>query len=239
MTAPSHTPVYWPAVPFVLDDRPPDVLRKALEAAAPAIPAVLMDARVLVPYSKRQIEPFQAAFLSYLAQRVAQRVPNGRFLEIGTAQGYSAAILALSCPGATITTLNPKDHEVEQARDNLRSLPQVTVLQQCSWDFLAGGEAHPDGYDLIFVDGDHNRIRRDLPWFEHLRPGGIFIHHDYAPEDSARPCPPVYAALNAMRTALGRPFDLLCVDNRRVGMAGFVRRAEDAGSAWQERIGDA
>lgn len=210
-----------------------DQITAALTKTHREIPRVLAKARRLVPQKKRQIEPFQGAALYSLALPYNRR--GARILEIGTFLGYSASLLAQACPEADITTLNPKSHEAGMARNFLRSFPRVKVVEDLSWDFL---DTHirtdQAPYDLIFVDGDHAQILRDLPWFDYLNEGGLFVHHDYSPTDSERPCPPVYEALNAMSAALGRDFDALVVDDRKVGLAGFVRQAGD--ERWREMM---
>lgn len=82
---------------------------------------------------------------------------------------------------------------------------------------------------MVWIDGDHNQIRRDLPWFNRLSEGGLLVCHDYSPEDSARPSAICYATLNEMREKLGRPFDVELVDEEKTGMVGFYRRA---GERW-------
>ena len=92
------------------------------------------------------------------------------------------------------------------------------VRVESSWDVLA---RDTDAWDLIFIDGDHNRIARDLPWFNRLREGGLLLCHDYSPQDSRSPSGIVFAELNAMAERLGRPFDVRVIDEGKVGMVGF------------------
>ena len=56
-----------------------------------------------------------------------------------------------------------------------------------------------------------------------MRPGGLFLFHDYAPEGAWRPCQEVYEAVNAFGAELGRPLDVLVRDERGVGLAGFYK----------------
>lgn len=203
----------------------------ALLPSYPELRNVLARAQRQVPTKKRQIAEYQAAALYALARPYDRA--GARILEIGTFLGYSAAVLAQACPRAEIVTLNPNKVEALMAQGYLRPYRNVTVSAMCSWDFLdVHVRRQRAPYDLIFVDGDHARILKDLPWYDHLRPGGLFFHHDYAPEGTYRACPPVYEALNQLRDALGRDFDALVVDDGGVGMAGFIRRDEDAG--WRE-----
>lgn len=193
------------------------------------IPAVLASARRACPPRKRQIAEYQGAAL-YAAAR-PYNVRGARILEIGTFEGYSAHVLSQACPQAHIITLNPKPWEVALARVHLQGR-RVSLRGDLSWDYLNQHiKFNQPPFDVVFVDGDHAQILRDLPWFDQVRVGGLIVFHDYSPADSPRPCPPVYDALNAMRDALGRDFDLLVVDDTRVGLAGFVRQADDEG--WQ------
>lgn len=211
-----------------LEGKPEEITRR-LSLWCPEIPSVLAAARAACPWKKRQIAEYQGAAL-YAAVKPYD-AKGARILEIGTFEGYSAHVMAQACPLAHITTLNPKKWEREAAEVHLRG-KRVTLLADLSWDYLEQHQIDGDPpFDVIFVDGDHAQILRDLPWFDQVRPGGLMIFHDYSPADSPRPCPPVYDALNAMRDALGRDFDVWVVDDTRVGLAGFIRRAEDEG--WQ------
>lgn len=171
--------------------------------------------------NRRAIEEYQAAALYHIARPYDRK--GARVLEIGTAFGYSASVLALAMPRATITTLNPDPAEAAQARANLaRFGAQVEVVEAKSWEYLAA--TNDTAYDLIFCDGDHKNVRLDLPWWKHLRTDGLFIFHDYSPSGAARACPPVFRALNEFRDALARDFDVLVVDDNGTGMAGLTKR---------------
>jgi len=117
-----------------LHDTPDNLLRHLLNTY-PEMQAALDRARKHVPNAKpkREIALYQAAALYALATPY-----NGkRLLEIGTALGYSAAVLAEACPDAEIITLNPNAEEVIVATRNLAAYPRVKVLPIKSWDFLA------------------------------------------------------------------------------------------------------
>jgi len=212
-----------------LEGQPEEITRR-LSLWYPELWAVLTSARRACPPRKRQIAEYQAAAL-YAATR-PYNARGSRILEIGTFEGYSAHILAQACPLAHIITLNPKEWERLIARQHLQG-KRVTLRGDLSWDYLAQHLRYKSPpFDVVFVDGDHAQILRDLPWFDQVRVGGLMIFHDYAPADSPRPCPPVYEALNDMSRALGRDFDVKVIDDTGVGLVGFLRRAEDAG--WRE-----
>lgn len=183
-------------------------------------------ARAWVPPYRREIDEHQAAVLYTLARQRNRK--GARFLELGTAYGYSAAIMAYAAPLAQITTLNPHDQEARTARRNLEPARNVAVVEAYSWDYLAEYGGQP--LDLIFVDGDHKQVRRDFPWWNHLAIGGVMLHHDYSPAESRRPCPPVYRALNEFSQWLGREPDVLVIDDGLAGIAGHIKREEDP--AW-------
>lgn len=206
-----------------LSGTPIDIIN-VLTAQHREIPAVLKQARGIVPPSTRAIAEYQAAALYALAKPYQR--PGVRVLEIGTAQGYSAAVLALALPDAEIVTLNPHHEEAAGARQALAPFSERIQVQEVrSWDYLDRFEGEP--FDVIFVDGDHKNVRRDFPWWEHLRTGGLMLFHDFSPNGTYRACPPVYRALLELKQELGRDFDVLVVDDGGVGMAGFVKRAED------------
>lgn len=170
---------------------------------------------------------YQALALFGLATQF--NLSGANILELGTAVGYSASMIAQAAPLARLITLNPRQIEIELATKNLRPWPQARVIMLCSWDYLSS-YAGPV-LDMVFVDGSHNQIARDLPWFNHLRTGGLLLCHDYTPEGGKKPSPIIYAELNKMAEKLGRPFDVSIIDtdSRLEGMAGFYRRK---GETW-------
>jgi predicted O-methyltransferase YrrM len=174
---------------------------------------------------KGQLLMWQRALLFNLGRRYD--VKGGSILEIGTLFGSSAIILCHATPRCTLTTLNPAIHEAEQATLNLTNYWQITVLPRKSQDHLR--EYTGPDYDMIFVDGDHNRIGEDLPWFNRLKVGGLMLFHDYSPKHARIPCHPVYDALNDMAAKLGRELDVIAQDTDMVGMAGIIRRE---GETW-------
>src|SRR3990172_3671056 len=70
--------------------------------------ATLFAERYSKPYCA-QLLPWQAAALYVLAQPYDRK--GARILEIGTAGGFSAAVMALGAPPAQTTTLNPPQDE--------------------------------------------------------------------------------------------------------------------------------
>jgi predicted O-methyltransferase YrrM len=174
-----------------------------------------------IPPVKRQLLEYQLVALAQLASQFDRE--GARILEIGTGHGGSGFLLATVAPQARVLSLTVSGAERAIAARLWadRGLRNISVLVESSWEFLARST---ETYDCIFLDGDHNRIARDLPWFNRLREGGLLLCHDYSPQNSRAPSAIVYAALNAMAERLGRPFDVCLVDDDQIGMAGFYRR---------------
>lgn len=198
-----------------------EAIIQEIERFHPEVREVIARVGTRVEHTKRAIDFYQAAALYAL---VKQAQPS-KILEIGTALGYSAAIMAEAAPKALVTTLNPNAEEAARARQNLRHY-NVTVVKSTSWDWLKMGRHE---YDFIFVDGDHKNVRKDLPWWDRLRPGGTILFHDYSPAGTYRQCPPVYEAVNGFAALLASEPDILIIDDGAVGMAGFIK-PEGAGS---------
>lgn len=207
----------------------------ALKNDYPELPGVMSTIDRIIKRNTRAIEVYQAYALYALARQFNR--PGARVLEIGTAIGYSAAVLASALPDAQIITLNPHASEAAKARANLGAWGNVTVVEALSWDYLESYAGEP--FDLIFVDGDHKRVRRDFAWWDHLRDGGLMLFHDYSPAGTYRACVPVYEALNELRDKLKREFDVLVVDSGGVGLAGFVRGGTDAITETDRRLATA
>lgn len=205
-----------------------DVLQARMNELYPAWPDVLTAVRRVVRHNhNKEVWPEQAALLGYMAQQYeAKKAPT--FLEFGTNQGFTAAVLRLACPSAKVTTLEPDRAKRRLARQILAPLEQG-VRPHSSVAFLEAAKEAKLTYDLIFVDGDHKNATLDLPYFNRLKPGGLFIHHDYAPAGSSRPCQPVFEALTAFGEKLGRGPDVLLQDETGTGIAGWYRKP---GESW-------
>lgn len=179
-------------------------------------------ARAAVPNTKKAVYPYQAAALYHHAKPY----DGGRALEIGTAYGYSCYFLASAMPKSQIVTLNASEGEWLEDVKILEKFKNVTCLHRLSWDYLAESDGTAI-YNFIFVDGDHKRVKNDFPYFNRLLTGGLILFHDYSPLGSGRECPPVYEAVNELSKMLKREPDVLIVDDRQVGMAGFIRQERE------------
>lgn len=209
---------------MIIKKQPQAYILKQILIEDPKILDVLVEVRRHVPRCKREVELYQASVICYLASKY--NWDGARLLEIGTAFGYSAAMIAMAVPKGQVITLTPKEHEVKRATEYLSFLPNVEVIQEKSWDYLANYSGPQ--LDFIFIDGDHGKVVLDFGWWKRLRVGGLMLFHDYAPKNSYRPCQPVFKAVEALRKGLGRPFDVLVIDTSGVGLAGFYRKENES-----------
>jgi predicted O-methyltransferase YrrM len=190
---------------------------RALAPDAPKMPPV-----------KRKILDYQMIALYALAKGANR--PGARILEIGTGHGGSGYMLGHAAPLASIVSLttNPAEKAEAERFWHWAGIGNASVTVGASWDYL---ETAQGLFDFVFVDGDHNRIARDLPWFDRLKVGGLLLCHDYSPNDSRTPSGIVFEQLGIMRDHLGRPFDVSLIDEGKVGMVGFYRRKGDTWTA--------
>ncbi len=210
---------------LTLRGTPQEIVAQVAQAHPEAV-GLAQAADRLIPFIKRQIMPHEGPVLYHLAHQYNR--PGARLLEIGTAWGYSACWLGFAVPEGQIVTLNPKEQEFARAVEHLQGLSNVTPLPLHSWDYLAQQQGEPD-LDMVFVDGNHTAVGRDLPWFNRLKPGGLILFHDYSPVESKRPCVPVWQCLTDL-AARTRPADVVVEDDKRRGMLGWYRQP---GEQWE------
>jgi predicted O-methyltransferase YrrM len=180
-------------------------------------------------YLKREIMPYEAACLYALARQFDR--PGAEFFEIGTCYGWSALVMAAGAPHAHIATCTPNPSHIEAATANFAGHPNLELRPARSQDLLT--DYRGPLLDMLFIDGDHNAVIHDMPWWNWLKVGGLMVHHDYCPADAPiRPCRPVYDCLNEW-AAKTHPFDVLIVNHEQAGLAGWYRRE---GEVWPTKI---
>jgi predicted O-methyltransferase YrrM len=133
------------------------------------------------------------------AAALARRAAGRDVLEIGSAYGFSACVMALA--GARhVTAVDPHtwlaSHEVMLSNlDAAGVAGRVTIVRGASPDALAGFTVP---FGLVFIDGDHSAaaVTADVQAARKvLADGGVLAVHDYG-EDCC--CPGVRQALDAL-----------------------------------------
>ena len=109
---------------------------------------------------------------------------EGRFLELGTFMGVTAAVIADARPNLVIWSVDWQNTPalgragINGWQSNRRPNMRLLVAHTDDLDTLL-----PDhSFHGIFVDADHRyeRVRHDLALAERLlRPGGVLLAHDY------------------------------------------------------------
>ncbi|MEU5689183.1 O-methyltransferase [Streptomyces venezuelae] len=126
------------------------------------------------------VSPNQGKLLHLLARTQGAR----RVLEIGTLGGYSTIWLARALPAdGRVVTLehNPAHADVARgniARAGLDKIVEVRVGPALESLTVLGAEhaAHPEPFDLVFIDADKANNARYLEWaLELTRPGSLII----------------------------------------------------------------
>lgn len=152
----------------------------------------MSDAAAIVAHARRLVpDTFQAILdneAELLAQTAAALPAGAVIVELGTRNGFSAAVLALAAPRAHIMTI-----DIEPGpRAGLRGFTHVQEMQGVSWQCAERVPAA--SVDLLFIDADHTCATRDLKaWRSRLKPGAAVVFHDYVPR-----FPDVIAAANSL-----------------------------------------
>lgn len=95
-------------------------------------------------------------------------------LEIGTAIGYSAIMMALANPDLTVTTIERDEKRYLEALKNIKKLKLENRIRLIFNDAL---DANIEGkYDLIFIDAAKGGYIKYFERFcNYLNPGGVII----------------------------------------------------------------
>lgn len=131
------------------------------------------------------------------------RLAEGRdVLEVGSAFGYSAVVMALA--GARVTAVDPHTWlpgSFEVMTGNLAAYgvqDRVEVIREVSQEALPWLARDGARFGLVFIDGDHSAeaARHDIRWaLQLLDEGGTLAVHDYLEECC---CPGVRAAADGL-----------------------------------------
>lgn len=211
---------------MIIQNKSPNEIVDELRSLNPELTEVINKCESVKVNYKGSVLTYQAMCLYALAKQYNS--PDTRILEIGTGKGYSTSYIASACPNAQITTLSISYEESEHARNIVRNnlgFKNVTFrVVESSWQYYQDMTnlldfSNQPMYDMIFVDGDHNKVAKDLVWWNNIVDGGLFVFHDYTPKETT-----VTRVLNEFKEQLGKKqFDVLIADTDNIGMAGFYK----------------
>ena len=112
----------------------------------------------------------------------AKKVPNnGIIVDIGTAGGNSAFVMALaSKPSVKVYTIDPNRNETFFFwRTKLGLEEKVTFIEKTSDNAIEGWK---EPIDLLFIDGEHACafVTRDIDnWGKYVKEDGRILFHDF------------------------------------------------------------
>ena len=107
-----------------------------------------------------------------------------RILEVGTAVGYSALVMAQAMPeGARITTIENDEKRAEQARNHFRQAGMEGRVDLIEGDASQVLENLPGTYDLIFMDAAKGQYIHWLPRILALMAEGSVLFSDNVFQD--------------------------------------------------------
>ncbi|EHI68689.1 O-methyltransferase [Streptococcus ictaluri] len=108
-----------------------------------------------------------------------QSLQPKKILEIGTAIGFSALLMAENAPDAQVITIDRNPEMIGFAKDNFAkydSRHQITLLEGDAVDLLAELE---DDFDFVFMDSAKSKYIVFLPEvLKRLKVGGLIVFDD-------------------------------------------------------------
>lgn len=151
------------------------------------------------------IQPEVVAYFRLLMETLAPK----SILEVGTAIGFSALLMAQYAPQAKITTLERNEEMLTLARKNLQrydSRKQIKLVEGEALDILPTLE---DSYDFVFMDSAKSKYIVFLPQvLERLRVGGLVLIDDvFQGGDLAKPIMEVKRGQRTIYRGLQRLMD--------------------------------
>ena len=138
-----------------------------------------------------------------------QALQPKKILEIGTAIGFSALLMAENAPDAQITTIDRNEEMIGFAKENLAKYDQrkqITLLEGDAVDVL---QDLTETYDFVFMDSAKSKYVVFLPQvLKRLNPGGLVLIDDvFQGGDVAKPFEEIKRGQRAIYRGLHSLFD--------------------------------
>lgn len=145
------------------------------------------------------------AYFRLLMQSLAPK----HILEIGTAIGFSALLMAEFAPESQITTIDRNPEMIGLAKENFAkydSRKQIRLLEGDAVDLISDLD---QDYDFVFMDSAKSKYIVFLPEIlKHVKKGGIIVFDDiFQGGDIAKPIEEVRRGQRTIYRGLHRLFD--------------------------------
>lgn len=156
----------------VVKDEIVDFMRKRQKPVAGALKELEEFAR------KENIPIIPQETVAYF-RLLLQSLQPKKILEIGTAIGFSALLMAENAPNAQITTIDRNEEMIGFAKENLAKFDQrkqITLLEGDAVDIL---QDLTETYDFVFMDSAKSKYIVFLPEIlKRLKVGGVIVFDD-------------------------------------------------------------
>ena len=145
------------------------------------------------------------AYFQFLLQALQPK----KLLEVGTAIGFSALLMAQASPDAKITTIERNPEMAALARENLAKYDTAQQIEVIEGDAIDVLSALPDGYDFAFMDSAKSKYIVFLPEIlKRLSVGGVVVIDDvFQGGDVAKPIEEVKRNQRGIYRGLHKLFD--------------------------------
>lgn len=145
------------------------------------------------------------AYFRFLMQTLQPK----NILEIGTAIGFSALLMAENAPDAKITTLDRNPEMITFAKENFAKYDirkQITLIEGDAVDTLSDLDGE---FDFVFMDSAKSKYIVFLPEvLNHLKVGGIIVFDDiFQGGDVVKPIEEVRRGQRTIYRGLHQLFD--------------------------------
>ncbi|KHD45181.1 O-methyltransferase [Streptococcus hongkongensis] len=138
-----------------------------------------------------------------------QSLQPEKILEIGTAIGFSALLMAENAPHSKIITIDRNEEMITFAKENFATYDtrkQITLLEGDAADLIANLD---EEFDFVFMDSAKSKYIVFLPEIlKHVKVGGIIVFDDiFQGGDIAKPIEEVRRGQRTIYRGLQRLFD--------------------------------
>lgn len=137
------------------------------------------DLKVLEDFAKKENIPVIPHETVAYFRLLMETLQPKHILEIGTAIGFSALLMAQHAPEAKITTIDRNEEMIGLAKENLAKYDkrsQITLLEGDAVDLIG---SLTETYDFVFMDSAKSKYIVFLPEIlKHVKVGGLIVLDD-------------------------------------------------------------